>query len=349
MELGAKIKYLRNHAGLTQEQLAGRLGVSAQSVSKWETAVSMPDILLLPALAGELGVTVDDLFDLSVEQKLCRIEKRMDIEEEFPPDLFREYEEFLQTRLSEDGDQTRLLRLLAHLYHHRMEADARRVSRYAREAIRREPHRKDCQWLLSKAEGQCRWDWNMDNHAASIEFYREVINGDRGEPPSPLPYYYLLDNLIADHRTGEAAATLEKYAALPGHKKFMTAVYRAHIALAGYDEKTADGIMEDAAVEFGENSGFLFEAAQYYARKCEYEKAVLFYERSWQAEENQKPRFTDALDGIAAIYRILGEKEKAVQTYDRILRALREEWGCQADDAAVLETERKKHSLLAQA
>ena len=46
MELGKKIKQLRFKAGLTQEQLAKRLGIDAQSVSKWENAVSMPDITL---------------------------------------------------------------------------------------------------------------------------------------------------------------------------------------------------------------------------------------------------------------------------------------------------------------
>lgn len=40
MDVGNKIKQLRFKAGMTQEQLAGRLGISAQSVSKWETGVS---------------------------------------------------------------------------------------------------------------------------------------------------------------------------------------------------------------------------------------------------------------------------------------------------------------------
>ena len=44
MEIGSKIKQLRFKAGLTQDQLATKLGISAQSVSKWETSVTMPDI-----------------------------------------------------------------------------------------------------------------------------------------------------------------------------------------------------------------------------------------------------------------------------------------------------------------
>ena len=95
MEIGNKIKQLRFKAGYTQEQLAAKLGISAQSVSKWENAVTMPDISILPILSEELGVTIDELFDLTVDQKLRRIEKRIDLEEEFSSDIFSEYEEYL--------------------------------------------------------------------------------------------------------------------------------------------------------------------------------------------------------------------------------------------------------------
>ena len=40
MDIGNKIKYLRQKVGATQEQLGERLGISAQSISKWETGVS---------------------------------------------------------------------------------------------------------------------------------------------------------------------------------------------------------------------------------------------------------------------------------------------------------------------
>ena len=91
MEIGNKIKQLRFKSGLTQEQLAARLGISAQSVSKWENAVTMPDITLLPMLAGELGVTIDELFDLTTDQKLHRIENALEASGELPADVFKEY------------------------------------------------------------------------------------------------------------------------------------------------------------------------------------------------------------------------------------------------------------------
>ncbi|MBR6654629.1 MAG: helix-turn-helix domain-containing protein [Oscillospiraceae bacterium] len=346
MEIGSKIKQLRYKCGLTQEQLAARLGISAQSVSKWENAVAMPDITLLPLLAEVFGVSIDELFDLTVEQKLKRIENRMNTEEEFPEPLFKEYEEFLTAQLTENKDRTMILWLLARLYHHRMEADARRVSKYAREAIMLAPAQKECQWLLQMAEGDAPWDWNIANHAGVINFYKSVIANDKGTPKTPLPYYYLIDDLIADRRTEEAREYVEKCAALPAHKPFLLEVYRAHIALAEYDEAGADGIMEAALEKYGDNSGFLFETAQYYAKKCDYEKAVEFYEKSWASEEDKKPRYTDALQGIALIYEIIGDSEKAAETYDRWICCLREEWGFAADDRAVVETEREKARVL---
>ena len=60
--IGERIAELRRKSGMTQEELASLLGISAQSVSKWETGVTMPDILLLPILADVFGVHIDALF-----------------------------------------------------------------------------------------------------------------------------------------------------------------------------------------------------------------------------------------------------------------------------------------------
>ena len=345
MEIGAKIKQLRMKAGLTQEQLASKLGISAQSVSKWENAVTMPDVALLPLLAGELGVSIDELFDLTVEQKLHRIERGMEVMTEFTPEVFKEYEEFLLHQLDEHHNRTEILEYLARLYHFRMEADARRVSKYAREAMLRAPERKCCQWMLQMSEGADIWDWNVANHARVIDFYKEVIACDSITPKATLPYMYLIDNLIADHRTTEATAYFEEYAKLPAARPFMTPVYRAHIALAEYDLAKADAIMAEAENYFGSDPGFLFEMAQYQARKGAYGRAIEYYEKSWEAEP-EKPRYTDALDAICVAYEILGDKENAVAACDRLITALTEEWGYEKDHAPVVEAQKRKQALM---
>ena len=60
--MGAIIARKRKELGLTQEQLAGELGISYQAVSKWENELSSPDISPLPLLADVLGLTLDELF-----------------------------------------------------------------------------------------------------------------------------------------------------------------------------------------------------------------------------------------------------------------------------------------------
>ncbi len=59
--IGKRIAALRREKGLKQDELAEKLGVSAQAVSKWENDQTCPDISLLPLLAKTLGVSVDEL------------------------------------------------------------------------------------------------------------------------------------------------------------------------------------------------------------------------------------------------------------------------------------------------
>ncbi len=343
MELGKRIKQLRFKAGLTQEQLAEKLGIGAQSVSKWENAVAMPDITALPLLAEIFGVTIDDLFDLTTEQRLNRIENRMDAEEELPADVSREFESFLQAKRNETKYRKRATELLAYLHWHRMNAEALKASRYAKEAITRAPGEKECQWILSKTDNHAVWDWNMANHARAIAFYRELAEAN---PDVALPYMYLLDNLIADHRADEAERWLKRYGALEQANPVMKEVYRAHIALARFDEPTADGIMEALLARQPENDAVLFEAAQYYAAKADYPKAIDIYERAFAAD-TRRPRFQDALMGIADIYEIMGDYARAAETYDRIIDLLENEWGLtEQTDSAVPAAKKEKDRLL---
>lgn len=59
--LGKRIAALRREKGLKQDELAEKMGVSPQAVSKWENDQTCPDINLLPRLAQLLEVTVDTL------------------------------------------------------------------------------------------------------------------------------------------------------------------------------------------------------------------------------------------------------------------------------------------------
>ena len=67
--IGEQIKVLRKEKQITQEKLAEVLGVSYQSVSRWELGICYPDMELLPAIANYFGVSIDRLLSNDITSK----------------------------------------------------------------------------------------------------------------------------------------------------------------------------------------------------------------------------------------------------------------------------------------
>ncbi len=80
--LGKRIVSNRKRIHLTQDQLAERLGVTAQAVSKWENDQSCPDINMLPKLAQIFGISTDELLDHKVPQPVHEAEVVTEAENE---------------------------------------------------------------------------------------------------------------------------------------------------------------------------------------------------------------------------------------------------------------------------
>ena len=82
--MGNRIGMLRRRKGMKQEELAEKLGVSPQAVSKWENNQTCPDIVLLPKLAQLLGVSVDELLTGKTAEPTVRMlpqEQRKDMKD----------------------------------------------------------------------------------------------------------------------------------------------------------------------------------------------------------------------------------------------------------------------------
>ena len=89
MQFYEKLTELRRKAGLSQEQLADRLGVTRQSVSKWESGAAMPELGQLIALSELFGVSIDYLVKESQtsdplsageeDSSSARVEKKLDL------------------------------------------------------------------------------------------------------------------------------------------------------------------------------------------------------------------------------------------------------------------------------
>ncbi len=75
LPIGEIIKRLRRERDLTQEEMAAHLGVSFQSISKWERGDGYPDITMLPALANYFGISVDELLGTSEIEKRERYDE----------------------------------------------------------------------------------------------------------------------------------------------------------------------------------------------------------------------------------------------------------------------------------
>ena len=80
--IGNRISKHRREKGLTQEELAEKLGVSSQAVSKWENDQSCPDISLLPQLCKIFGISTDELLTGSNDEvRMLPAEQRKSLDE----------------------------------------------------------------------------------------------------------------------------------------------------------------------------------------------------------------------------------------------------------------------------
>ncbi|MCD7841010.1 MAG: helix-turn-helix domain-containing protein [Lachnospiraceae bacterium] len=329
MEIGNKIKMLRLKKGATQEMMAQELCVSSQAVSKWENSVCAPDIAMLPKLSVYFGVTIDELFDMTAEQRLHRIEHMLDMEETLSEAEFKETVSFLEEEIEkamqnagrDESYLAQLNSLLAHTYHHRMASDGRKVSEYARKSMRLAPDVKSAQWLLEDSEGAVCHDWNISNHSKTIRFYQELIENN---PTASRNYVELMDNLLDDFRVDEAEDVLKKYAALENKKELWVWVFEAKIAIARFDPVLAFQKIHEMETLFPDDPNVLFQIGNFYARLRRYDEAISYYDKSW--EKDPVPRYCDALESEAAIYELQGNYEQALTCWDRIRENLEQEW-----------------------
>ena len=77
--IGNNLKKYRKERNLTQEEVAKHLGISFQSISKWERNDGYPDITMLPVLARYYGVTIDELVgmdEIETARELERINRQ---------------------------------------------------------------------------------------------------------------------------------------------------------------------------------------------------------------------------------------------------------------------------------
>ena len=66
---GERLAKYRKKANMSQEELADKLNVSRQAVSKWERGINMPDTMLIKQIAEDFNISIDDIFKSKYNKK----------------------------------------------------------------------------------------------------------------------------------------------------------------------------------------------------------------------------------------------------------------------------------------
>ena len=318
-QFGKRIKALRLSRSMTQEQLAQKLGVSPQAVSKWEKGANMPDILMLPDLSVIFGVTIDELFTISEEDRMDRIENALYDVRFLSHEEFLQHEIYLKNLESHSDHGARAGLLLAMLYNKRADEYRALSKPLARQALRSIPGCKDAHCAVYDAERGPYSDWNFANHAELISFYKSVT----AEHPEDIRnYFWLLKLLITDNRTAEARHYAEQMKSIEHsyhYEMFMGEICQVECKLPEAMEYW-DKMLHD----YKDNWQVWFEYGSILAKLGRYEEALPYFKACQPMRPS--PRFTDCEDAISQIYEILGDIDGAIEAQKQMLQVTQEDW-----------------------
>ena len=332
INIGSKIRAMRLGASMTQEQLANKLGVSAQAVSKWESGSNMPDIQILPDLSVIFGVTIDSLFDLTDESKMERIENMLYDVRFLTEQEFQSAESYLKDCVCQEKLKAEATLLLAQLYNKRANEYHELASPLARKALELLPDRKDAHNAVFEAEKGPSSDWNYTNRHGLIDFYKEVV---RKHPKDRRNYLWLLDLLIADGRTAEARAYAERMKAV--EHTYHYEMYMGQICKEECDLPAALEWWQKMTEHEPENWLVWAQYADCMAKLCRYEEAIQFYQKAMPMRP--APRFIDCEQAVAHIYEIQGNYRGAVEMNRQALQITCEDWTTEGELVDFLQRE----------
>ena len=319
MELGNQIKALRLRKGITQEALAEHLGITAQAVSKWERGTGMPDIALLPSLSAYFGVTIDDLFALSDDTRMERIQNMLwDVRFLSPADADNA-RTFLLDKARREPNNGEPHVLLAQMENHIANGHRAVAAEYAREAIRRDHSLKAAHSELTEAMGGVCGDWHTQSHHALIEYYKDFIHL---HPDSVSGYQWLLEQLIDAGRYEEAEDFCDRMAHYDA--TFRTPFYRGYIALRRGDEDLARHHFDAMLHAHGDDWLVWMSMGDIYARQGRYEESKECYRKYLCLQ--QPPRYTDGCTAIAQICEIQGDYAGAIEAVREEIAILASDW-----------------------
>lgn len=317
MEIGNQIKAMRLRRGITQEQMANHFGVTPQAVSKWERGVATPDISLLPDLSAYFGVTIDELFALSDETRMERIQNMLWDDRYYDPAEVESARSFLLAKGKREPNNGKVYEHLAEMENHLANEHREKAADYAREALCRDPDLRLAHAELSAAMDGRNPDWNGCNHYLQIDFYKDFI---RQNPGCWRAYLWLMDQLIDDYRLDEAAAYCEQLTRID--QTYRVDLYRGMIAWQAGERQKAFSIWEKMEQEFPDEWCVYHNIGDYLVRSGRYDEGMAYYRKAMDVQK--EPPLVDPLQAMAQLCEIRGDIPGAIA-------AKREEAQCVED------------------
>lgn len=320
MNIGSQIKAMRLRRGATQEALARHLGVTAQAVSKWENGTAAPDISLLPELSAYFGVSIDELFALSDETRMSRIQNMLYDVRFIAPAAVEGEILFLQEKAKREPHSSQSLEMLANLEMHLAAGHHARAAEYALAAISRSPDSARAHTALAHAMGGKHVDPRNNFHNELISHYKACI---AEHPEAANPYAWLIAQLIDDGRLAEARHYCDQMAEYDS--SYYVTVQRVKIALAENRLADAKAMWTDLARSHPTNWSVHHWIGDFQAQTGDYAAAKESYRRAIELME--APHYADPIDSLAKICEIDGDIPGAIAARQLELEIAEKEWG----------------------
>ena len=300
MEIGNQIKALRQRRGVTQEALAQHLGVTAQAVSKWERGAATPDIGMLPSISAYFGVTIDELFALSDDTRMERIQNMLWDDRYYDPAEVESTREFLLNKGKKEPENGKVYNFLAEMENHLAQEHREKAAEYAKEALRRDWDQRGAHAELEIAMNGRIHDWNYNNHYLLINFFQDHIEKN---PQDWRAYMTIMDQLIDDYRLDEADSYCDRFAEI--NDTYRVLLYRGLIAWQRGERENAFAIWADMERNFPDEWCVWHNIGDYLAHSGKYDQAMDYYRKAMEVQK--EPPMLDPLQAMAQLCEIRGD------------------------------------------
>ena len=311
LKLGAAIKKLRTERGITQEELANRMCVSFQAVSKWETNATTPDIAILPQLALFFGVSIDTLFSMNRDDYIERISKMIRDEYSIAPENFLWAERYLKGMLSEENQNNNARILLVELYEHRENRDLLACGRLCEEGLLIEPSNITLIGKLTRIREK------RDESDRLIEFFEALYSKNK---QNDILVETLIDIYIKHGRCDDAASLMQS-----SKKRPIFELYQGDIELALRRKDKAIALWRSAAKKNYRDCELLFKIAERFDNIHDIDAALQLYQQSYEAAP--VPKELDALYAQAFLYTKIKKNAEAIDVWKMIIKSLSDDYG----------------------